>query len=280
MAERGQMLAFEPPHFAGGATIGGAIAAGLSGPRRPYAGAARDIVLGVRILDGQGTELGFGGRVMKNVAGFDVSRVMAGAMGTLGVLLDVSLKCLPLPRSEATLVLDVSPADAVRRMNEWGAKPFPISATCLCDGRLHVRLSGAAPAIESAARVIGGTRVDDAQSFWRAVRDHTLPAFANASELWRLSVRSTAAHVDFAGAQVIEWGGALRWVASATTGDAQRLRAWAAEQGGHATLFRTREKRSRVLAPLQPAIADIHRRLKTAFDPSGVLNRGRLYPDL
>ena len=280
MGERGQMLAFEPPHFGPHATLGGAIAAGLAGPRRPYAGAPRDVVLGVRMLDGQGTELGFGGRVMKNVAGFDVSRVMAGAMGTLGILLDVSLKCLPLPRREASFVLDASPAEAIRRMNEWSTKPFPISATCHCRNRIHVRLSGAAPAIDSAARAIGGTPLDNPAPFWEAVREQTLPEFVDATELWRLSVRSTAPHLDIDATQVIEWGGALRWVASSTPLDAQRLRTWAAEQGGHATLFRAERKSVGVFQPLPAPIAEIHRRLKAAFDPSGVLNPGRLYPDV
>lgn len=280
MAGRGQMLAFEPPHFAAGATLGGAIAAGLSGPRRAYAGAVRDVVLGVRMLDGQGEDLRFGGRVMKNVAGFDVSRAMAGAMGTLGVLLEISLKCLPLPRISTTLVTDARPSEALVRMNQSGGKPYPITATCHYQGKLYVRLSGAKPAVESAARNLGGEPLQDADAFWAALREHTLPTLANAPEIWRLSVRSTAPHIDVPGDQVIEWGGALRWIALSTPGDAARLRNIAAEHGGHATLFRAIERRAGVFTPLSPPIEQIHRRMKSAFDPAGILNPGRLYPNL
>jgi glycolate oxidase FAD binding subunit len=280
MAEQGQMLAFEPPHFAAGATIGGAVASGLSGPRRPYAGAVRDLVLGVRVLDGQGADLTFGGRVMKNVAGFDVSRLMTGAMGTLGLLLDVSLKCLPLPRTQRTLVFELAPDAAIARMNAWGGKPLPISATCHYDGRLCVRLAGAAPAVDAAARMLGGTVVPDDVDFWRSVRDHTLPFFRNAQELWRLSVRSTAPDFAPPGTQLIEWGGALRWIAAASGVDAARMRNLAAAHGGHATLFRADEPHTGVFHPLQPALLDVHRRLKSTFDPAGIMNPGRLYPSL
>ncbi|HZQ62454.1 MAG TPA: glycolate oxidase subunit GlcE [Casimicrobiaceae bacterium] len=280
MASRGQMLAFEPPHFGPGATLGGAVAAGLSGPRRAYAGAVRDVVLGVRMLDGQGTDLTFGGRVMKNVAGFDVSRAMTGAMGTLGILLDVSLKCLPLPRTTLTLVSQARASEAIMRMNQWGGKPYPISATCHSEGRLYVRLSGAEPAVATAARTLGGDRMAEGEAFWQALREHTLPVLGNARELWRLSVRSTAPHLDFPGDQVIEWGGALRWLALPTRGDAARLRSIASEHGGHATLFRTSDPRTGVFTPLPAVLETIHRRLKSTFDPAGILNPGRLYPDL
>ena len=277
MAKCGQMLAFEPPHFGEGATLGGAIAAGLSGPRRAFAGAARDVVLGVRILDGSGEDLTFGGRVMKNVAGFDVARLMTGAMGTLGVLIDLSLKCLPVPKTETTVTFDLAPADALRRVNEWGGKPVPISATCYHAGRLAIRLSGAVPAVEAAARHLAGAPMSDDAAFWRAVREQTLPFFQSALPLWRLSVRSTAPPCELAGEQVIEWGGALRWLAATTAVNPEAIRAWAMAHGGHATLFRAEGERAGVFAPLPEPIAALHRRLKSTFDPAGILNPGRLY---
>ncbi|MDQ6618357.1 MAG: glycolate oxidase subunit GlcE [Pseudomonadota bacterium] len=279
MAEHSQMLAFEPPHYGSGATLGGVVAAGISGPRRPYAGAARDVVLGVRLLDGNGTDLSFGGRVMKNVAGFDVSRLMTGAMGTLGVLLDISLKCLPLARAESTLAFDMDAANALKQMNEWARRPLPISATCHHAGRLYVRLSGSAPAVGGAAQMLGGSRVDDAL-FWRSLRDHTLPALAHAAEVWRLSLRSTAPALALGGEQVIEWGGAQRWLALSEPGEAARLRKVATEHGGHASLFRANARCTGVFQPLPAPLLEIHRRLKATFDPAGVLNPGRLYPEL
>ncbi len=159
LSAHGQMLAFEPPHFGSGATLGGCIAAGLSGPRRAFAGAARDFVLGVRTLDGRGDDLHFGGQVMKNVAGYDVSRLMSGSMGTLGVLLEVSLKVLPIPAMELTLRFQMSEAEAIRNMNAWAGKPLAISATCFCEGELTLRLSGAEPAVRAASRKLGGDEI-------------------------------------------------------------------------------------------------------------------------
>lgn len=280
MREAGQMLAFEPPRFGPGGTLGGAIAAGLSGPRRPYAGAARDFVLGVDVIDGTGRALSFGGRVMKNVAGFDVSRLMVGAMGTLGVITAVSLKCLPLPREEATRVFETSADEAIRKANEWGGQPLPLSATCFCQGRLAVRLSGAPSAVASAIRRLGGEPLADASTFWESVRDHRHDFFATAvgsrTALWRLSVGSTAPHTDLGGEQLIEWGGALRWLAAGPRTDAAAVRAWAASQGGHATLFRAGDRSTEVQHPLSAAQAGLHKRLKAVFDPHGILNPGRL----
>jgi len=284
MRAEGQMLAFEPPHFAPGATLGGTIAAGLSGPRRPYAGAARDVVLGVRVIDGSGQALTFGGRVMKNVAGFDVARLMTGALGTLGILTEVSLKCLPVPKAETTLAFDVDAETSVRRVNEWGGRPLPISATCWCDGRLRVRLSGAEPAVAAAKRALGGDEDAGGADFWRDVRDHRHPFFADALSsgraLWRLSVRSTAPQGSLAGAPLIEWGGALRWIARDAAADAAPLRAWAREQGGHATLFRAEQRETGPFAPLDATTLALHSRLKATFDPQRILNRGRLHPAL
>ena len=283
MRARGQMLAFEPPHFGEGATLGGAVACGLSGPRRPYAGAVRDLILGVRVLDGVGEHLTFGGQVMKNVAGFDVARLMTGALGTLGLVTEVSLKCLPCPKSEATLAFDYAADQAIRMANQWGGQPLPLSATCYHDGRLWVRLSGAQPAVAAAVAKLGGTAVAEADAFWTGVREHTHPFFAAAARdrrpLWRLSVKSTAPYTDLAGEQLIEWGGALRWLAAGERADPQKLRAWAAAQGGHATLFRAVKKERDVFHPLDATMGALHARLKAVFDPHGILNPGRLLPE-
>ncbi len=301
LRKQGQMLAFEPPHFgtlpsplaplprAGEgnvvpaapeykvATLGGCIAAGLSGPRRAYAGAARDFVLGVRMLDGAGNDLHFGGQVMKNVAGFDVSRLMAGSLGTLGVILEVSLKVLPLPAAETTLRLAKTAGDAIALVNAWAGQPLPVSATAWTGDKLLVRLSGAGPAVDAAAKKLGGERVDlaQAQRYWLGVREHTDPFFNTGRPLWRLSLKSTAPPLEVPGAQLIEWGGALRWLAS--DADARTVRAAATSGGGHATLFRGGDKSAGVFQPLAPALLTIHRKLKQTFDPAGIFNPGRLY---
>jgi glycolate oxidase FAD binding subunit len=276
LADRGQKLAFEPPHF-GAATIGGAMAAGLSGPGRASAGAARDFTLGVRMIDGRGQDLRFGGQVIKNVAGFDVSRLMVGALGTLGVISEISLKVLPLPAATLTLVREASEADAIATMNEWGGKPLPISATCYFGGKLILRLSGTDAGIAAARELIGGELLPDDVQFWTEIRDQTHGFFSTIHELWRLSVPSTTAPLGL-GATLIEWGGAQRWIAGG--GDGAEIRAAAAKARGHATLFRTREERGGVFTPLHPELAKIHRNLKLQFDPYNILNRGRMYVDL
>ena len=281
LSAAGQMLAFEPPHFGADATLGGAIAAGLSGPRRPYAGSVRDLMLGLRVIDGAGEDLSFGGRVMKNVAGFDVARMMTGALGTLGVIAEASLKCLPLPKAERTRVIECAADAAIRLVNEWGGRPLPLSATCHSDGRLAVRLSGAMPAVDAAIAQIGGEPLADATAFWTSVREQTHRHFAAsaAAPLWRLSVRSTAPFVDLGGAQLIEWGGALRWVSADERADAAPIREWARQNGGHATLFRAADKSAGAFAPLPESLRGLHRRIKAGFDPAGILNRGRLYAE-
>ncbi len=277
MHERGQMLAFEPPRFGGQATLGGCIAAGLSGPRRPYAGSARDLVLGIRMLDGKGADLRFGGQVMKNVAGYDLSRLMTGSLGTLGVLLEISLKALPLPSAQATLRQAHSATQAVALMNEWAGKPLPITATCHTGSDLYVRLSGAEPAVRAARLKLGGEQIDDGETFWQQLKDHELDVFHTGAALWRASINPTTAPLAFDGPQLIEWGGALRWLAADV--DAGAVRAAAARAGGHATLFRGGDKRAGVFHPLSPALLALHRRLKTTFDPLGILNPGRMYSE-
>ena len=284
MRERGQMLAFEPPHFAqfgsGSCTLGGAVAAGLSGPGRQAAGALRDFVLGVKIMDGRGEVLAFGGQVMKNVAGYDVSRLMAGSLGTLGIILEVSLKALPLPVAEATLRLELPEDRAIEQLNRWGGRPLPITASAWTGHDLAIRLSGAAAAVKEACGKIGGERVEVGQAhrFWDGVREHTDPFFRNDAPLWRLSVPSTTPPLRLQGEQMIEWGGALRWLYSHA--DVRTVREAAKRAGGHATLFRGGDKAVGVFQPLAPALMRIHRELKREFDPQGIFNRGRMYPDL
>ena len=276
----GQQLAFEPPHFGPAATVGGMLAAGLSGPRRQAAGAVRDFVLGVRMLDGRGDDLSFGGQVMKNVAGYDVARPMAGSLGTLGLILEVSLKVPPLPFAEATLRLEMPQDKAIGMLNHWGGQPLPISACAWAEGDLAVRLSGAASAVEAARAAIGGESMDagEALRFWVGIREQTDSFFRTDKPLWRLSVRSVTPPLALPGEQLIEWGGALRWLAS--NADARTIREAAAHSGGHATLFHASDKSAGVFTPLQPALAKIHRNLKQAFDPAGIFNPGRMYPDL
>lgn len=284
MRERGQMLAFEPPHFAplgsGGATLGGAVAAGLSGPRRQAAGALRDFVLGLRLLDGKGDALRFGGQVMKNVAGYDVSRVMAGSLGTLGIILEVSLKTLPLPVAQTSLRLELPEDKAIRQLNLWAGKPLPISASAIIRGEVTVRLSGAAAAVKAACGRIGGERLEPAEAdrFWTGMREQTHAFFAQEAPLWRLSLPSATPPLPLPGDQLIEWGGAQRWLASSV--EARVLREAARRAGGHATLFRGGDKSVGVFQPLEPTVMAIHRSLKREFDPHGIFNPGRMYPSL
>ncbi len=291
LREHGQMLAFEPPHFSATpaaaaapvvtasamATFGGCIAAGLSGPRRASAGSVRDFVLGVRVLNGEGRELRFGGKVMKNVAGFDVSRLFAGSLGTLGALLEVSIKVLPLPTAEATLRFEHSAATAIGLLNEWSGQPLPLSASAWHDGVLSLRLSGARAAVSAATQQLGGERVDatTAAGYWCELREHRTGFFSSDAPLWRLSLRSTTPPIALAGNQLIEWGGSLRWLT--TTADAATVREAAQRAGGHATLFRGGDKAAGVFHPLTPALLKLHGNLKRALDPAGIFNPGRLY---
>jgi glycolate oxidase FAD binding subunit len=256
------------------------VAAGLSGPRRAAAGAVRDFVLGARLLDGGARELAFGGQVMKNVAGYDVSRLLAGSLGVLGVILEVSLKVLPRPPEERTLQLALGEAQALEQLNRWAGEPLPISASAWSGGSLCVRLSGAPSALRAAARRIGGEALaaDAAQRFWAGVREHTDAFFAGEAPLWRLSLPSHAPRLELPGVQLIEWGGALRWLR--TPADSAMVREAAQRAGGHATLFRGGDKAQGVFAPLAPAVLRLHRDLKSAFDPAGIFNRGRLHAEL
>jgi glycolate oxidase FAD binding subunit len=288
LAAHGQCLAFEPPRFAPCSTVGGMVAAGLAGPTRASAGSVRDHVLGVTMVSGTGELLHFGGRVIKNVAGYDVSRVVAGSLGILGVIVEVSLKVLPRAEAEATLRFDCKPKEALAQLHAWGAKPLPLDASAWWNGNLVVRLRGSHAAVAEGAAVLGGETIAPgaAAPFWQSLRDHTDPFFVAADDaiahqdatLWRLSLPQTAPLLGLAGDELVEWHGAQRWLATALP--AAQVREGAAAVGGHATAFRTRDKSAGVFAPLAPPLRAIHERLKRAFDPKGILNPGRLYRGL
>ncbi len=294
LAEHGQCLPFDPPHFAEGATVGGAVAAGLSGPARASVGAVRDYVLGVEILNGRAELLRFGGQVMKNVAGYDVSRLMAGSWGTLGLITEMSLKVLPVAPGEATLRFDCTQAQALQWLNTWGGQPLPLNASCWLEdagrGSLFLRLRGAKAAVESACLRLGGERQDNAQAGadWDACRDHHLPWFSDRLAqpelaLWRLSVPAQApalALPEGARSPLVEWHGALRWVQAPRSCGAA-LQALAAEVGGSAQMFCAERDVAAALpvnAAAQPALVALQARLQQAFDPSGIFNPGRLRP--
>lgn len=281
--QHGQMLAFEPPQFSDPSapekcsSLGGTLACGLSGPRRPYAGSARDFVLGMEILDGNGQHFKFGGQVIKNVAGYDAARLMVGAMGTLGVLLQASLKVLPKPQSELTLQFEMREADAIEKMNQWAGKPLPISASAWQSDVLSVRLSGANTAVMQAHTKLGGEPHLHGAEFWQHLRDHQAAFFADDTPLWRLSLSASTPPLGLSGKQLIHWGGAERWLK--TDAPVVEIRARAAALGGHATLFAGSDKSAGVFHPLPAALLKYQARLKKQFDPRGILNRGRLYPD-
>lgn len=288
LAERGQYLPFEPPRFAPGGTVGGMVASGLSGPARAASGSVRDHLLGATILDGRAGIQRFGGRVIKNVAGFDVARLFAGSWGTLGVLLEVSLKVLGSPVASETSLLDVDEERARALLAGWRARPWPLTASAWHADRLSLRFAGARAAVDAAVAAVaacGGRRLepDAALRWWTSLRDQTLPFFrldaaalAAGEALWRLSVPPTAALAEQGGVRLFEWGGALLWRRGPA--EAATIRAAAAAAGGHATLVRAADKRCGAQAPLLPAIAAIHRRLKQAFDPHGIFDPGRLHP--
>jgi FAD/FMN-containing dehydrogenase len=287
LEEHGQCLPFEPPRFSPGGTVGGMVAAGLSGPARANVGTVRDHVLGVTLLNGRGEVLTFGGQVAKNVAGYDVSRLIAGSLGILGVICEVSLKVLPIYRATTTLCFDWDEHRALEQLSSWASQPLPVNASAWHDGWLHVRLAGAAAAVSAACGKLGGAAVapDAARTWWLSLRDQTDDFFslseadlARGECLWRLSVPATAAPVKLPGRQIIEWHGAERWWR--TTADTREVRAAAALADGHATLIRGADKSSGVFTPVSDVLMRIHQGLKQAFDPARVFNPGRLYAEL
>jgi len=279
LAEAGQMLPFEPPRFAADSTIGGAVAAGLSGPGRPWRGAVRDVLLGVQLLDGQGQIMNFGGQVMKNVAGYDLSRLMAGALGTLGVLLGVSVRLLPRPRAEKTLLLECDAEASRALMRSFRAAPVPLTGSSYTAGQLHLRLSGHESVLDAFHDTHGGSWVENGDDYWRGLRDHALPFFHRPGRLWRISVPPDTAPLALEGESLVDWGGAQHWVRTPEDGD--RVRRLARDAGGHAVAFRQDddERDDPVFQPLDETIAGLHRRLKSVFDPKSVLNPGRVYGD-
>lgn len=284
LAEEGQMLAFEPPHFGEQATLGGTIASGLSGPRRPYAGAVRDSVLGVKCVNGKGEALRFGGQVIKNVAGYDASRLMVGALGTLAVLLEVSVKVIPKSEVEMTLVRKIHANEAQAFMAGLATKPIPLSAAAFIDGFVYLRFSGHDAAVNAAADKIGYDHKDENNSIWQQIREQTHPFFDTDLPLWRVSIAANSPILAIAGDWLIDWGGAQRWLK--TQACPLQIRAAVAQMGGHATLFKRNTFKPNgaeiedVFHPLSPALAAVHKELKAAFDPGMILNRNKFYKDI
>lgn len=277
LAENGQMLAFEPPVFGGSASLGGAVASGLGGPRRPWGGAPRDLVLGMTLLDGRGRILRFGGEVMKNVAGYDLTRLMAGAHGTLGVLLELSIKVLPAPANERSLVLSLPRDRALQKMRELARQPAPLAGACHLDDHLYIRLAGNAASVSAWEKQIGGDG-GAGNDFWRGLRNHTLGFFDSDRPLWRLSVAPATPRLQSEQQVLTDWAGAQRWVFSSCS--ATEIRDEVAKVGGHAILFRHGDDKIPVFHPLDPIRERLHRGLKQTFDPAGILNPGRQYASI
>jgi glycolate oxidase FAD binding subunit len=278
LAERRQMLAFEPPHFGANATLGGTIACGVSGPRRPYSGSARDFVLGCKIINGRGEILRFGGQVMKNVAGYDISRLMVGAYGTLGLLLEISLKVLPRPAATITLSRECSAGEAIKSMTALLSKPYPVDGACYQGDQLFIRVSGSEQAVKEGRTKIPGDVLADAEPFWSALREHQLPFFRRAGPLFRIMVKPARPPLPIEGPFLLDWGGAQRWLFS--DDDIQSVRRRAELAGGHVAVLRRNDGETGSFHPLPGLLFSVHRRLKAGFDPQNVFNPGRMYPDL
>ncbi|CAN7412813.1 glycolate oxidase subunit GlcE [Pseudomonas brassicacearum] len=266
----GQRLPCEPPAFGDDATVGGMVAAGLSGPRRPWAGSVRDFVLGTRLISGHGTLLRFGGEVMKNVAGYDLSRLLAGSFGCLGVITEVSLKVLPKPRHSLSIRLELDSTEALEKLAEWGRQPLPISAASHDGDCLHLRLEGGEGSVSAAHQRFGGEVIDD--QYWTALNEHQLAFFDEGLPLWRLSLPNHTGPLTLPGAQLIDWAGAQRWLKT----EADTVQTLAHEVGGHATCYRQGASDT-PFQPLAPALLRYHRQLKTQLDPLGLFNPGRMY---
>ncbi len=283
-----QMLAFEPPQHSAGSTIGGVIACGLSGPRRPACGAARDFVLGTTIINGKAEKCRFGGQVMKNVAGYDVSRLMVGAQGTLGVLLDISIKVLPIDETEITLRSQIDLNSAIKHIRQWIKQGLPITASCYHKNTLYIRLSSTHSAVKKAHNTISNlcNAEETDNNIWLEIKNQTHDFFTDNSaadkNLWRCSHQSNTEFYGDTENQLIEWNGALRWVHSNN-----ELHTKAAQLGGHATRYpldkngkKSSDNSNDIFQPLQPGLLKIHQRLKQSFDPECILNPGRLYQEM
>jgi glycolate oxidase FAD binding subunit len=270
-----QMLPCEPPAFGEGATVGGMIACGLSGPRRPWSGSVRDFVLGTRVITGQGKLLRFGGEVMKNVAGYDLSRLMAGSHGCLGLITEVSLKVLPKPRQCLSISLELDIERALPQLAQWGQQPLPISAACHDGSRLHLRLEGGEGSVAAAHERLGGERLN--ASYWDDLNEQRLSFFDEDQPLWRLSLPHNTPRLSLPGRQLVDWGGAQRWLKS--DAEAAFIRQVVDEVGGHVTCF-SHGLTDTPFQPLPPALMRYHRNLKQQLDPRGIFNPGRLYAEL
>lgn len=276
LSESNQMLGFEPPLFGPDATLGGTVACGFSGPRRPFCGSVRDFVLGVKCINGKGEFLSFGGRVIKNVAGYDVSRLMTGALGSLGILCEISLKVLPQPETEVTQVLKMDEQSACDRMNKLTGQFLPISGASYCEGLLRIRLSGTENGVRFAQTVIGGDLNEDTPRYWEQLREHTLDFFNQDQSLWRLSVPPTSAPLNLAADCLIDWAGALRWIYNDQS--AEEVFQIAEQRGGHATMFRPyRHWAGNYFSNLSDPVLRIHKNLKASFDPKNILNPGIMF---
>lgn len=279
LASHAQQLPFEPPIHSENSTIGGVVAAGLSGPRRPFSGSVREHILGINMINGQGKIVEFGGQVMKNVAGYDVSRLMVGSLGSLGVLLNISIKLIPAPASEVTLTIDTNSEKAVTLFNQWRPTPLPISATCFYEDCLYVRLSGGHRSVTSFSQAVPGDVLDNADSFWAAIRNQSHEFFLhNTKPLWRLSLPpATPALHRLEKETLIEWGGAQYWLFS--NAPPNIIRGIASKNNGHATLFRGDLPGVNHFHPLPSELIKLQKQLKRSLDPHGVFSSGRLYKD-
>lgn len=275
LREHGQMLSFEPPTFSGEATIGGTFACNLSGPARPWSGSVRDMVLGIKLINGRGEHLNFGGQVMKNVAGYDVSRTQAGAMGSLGIITEISLKVMPVPASTLTMVQEMDAPQAIKTMNLLAATPKPLTAACWLDNKLYLRLSGAASAVEGTAKQWQGSVVEQGHGFWQSLNEQKFDFFRGESPLWRFSIKPTAEHFYSDDEWLIDWGGAQRWLRG--NYDLHQLEVAATEARGQVSVFRGGDRRGEVFHRQSSASEVFHKRLKDAFDPDRLFNPGRLY---
>jgi glycolate oxidase FAD binding subunit len=282
VASQRQMLAFEPPRFSKSSTIGGVIASGLAGPRRGTHGGVRDFVLGATLMDGRGQVLHFGGTVMKNVAGYDVSRLLAGSMGCMGVLLDISVKVLPIPATESTLRFAMSEAQFIIQVNRWLGDPLPISGSHWHAGVAHLRLSGAQAAVNEAIKKLGGELLsaEEATDLWNSLRDQTHPFFNWTGDLYRLSLPATSTPVISEFETLIEWAGSQRWLRAPADSNPATIQALAQSMNGHATLYHTPIAAKRAFAFTMPAptLKSIQQKLKKEFDPAGIFNPGRMAP--
>lgn len=275
LAEEGQCLHFEPPKFGDASTLGGTLACNLSGPARPWSGSVRDQVLGIRLLNGKGEHLRFGGQVMKNVAGYDVSRLQAGAMGTLGVMTEISLKVMPVPASSMTLVQEMPMADVIKYMNQRAGEPKPITGAAWVDGKVYLRLSGAKSAVEATAEKWPGEVMEQGEAFWKQLQHMTHEFFQGEAPLWRFSVGSTAPNPELEGPMLIDWAGSQRWYRGEA--DMAKLESMAKRAGGQVSLFRGGDRTDEVMHYQPEALQNIQKRLKESFDPDGLFNPARLY---